>query len=50
VSIRLISQYLGHSSLETTMIYLHLTAVSEGQAVAALQKLFKQTTATRRVN
>jgi site-specific recombinase XerD len=47
VSIRLISQYLGHSSLETTMIYLHLTAVSEGQAVAALQRLFHQATGTR---
>ena len=46
VSIRLISQYLGHSSLETTVIYTHLTAVSEGQALAALQRLFRQTTTT----
>ena len=46
VSIRLISQYLGHSSLETTLIYTHLTAVSEAQAVAALQRLFQQTSAT----
>lgn len=44
VSIRLISQYLGHSSLETTLIYTHLTAVSEAQAVTALRKLFAQTT------
>ena len=42
VSIRLISQYLGHSSLETTLIYTHLTAVSEAQAVCALQRLFAQ--------
>jgi site-specific recombinase XerD len=46
VSIRLISQYLGHSSLETTLIYTHLTAVSEGQALAALQRLYRQTTTT----
>jgi site-specific recombinase XerD len=43
VSIRLISQYLGHASLETTMVYLHLTAASEAQAVCALQRLFQQT-------
>ena len=43
VSIRLISQYLGHSSLETTLIYTHLTAVSEAQAVCALQRLYAQT-------
>jgi integrase len=43
VSIRLISQYLGHASLETTLIYTHLTAVSEGKAVQALQRLFAQT-------
>jgi site-specific recombinase XerD len=46
VSIRLISQYLGHASLETTVIYTHLTAVSEGQAVAALQRLYQQTVTT----
>lgn len=39
VCIRLISAYLGHSSLETTLIYLHLTAVNEGQARAALERL-----------
>ena len=43
VSIRLISQYLGHSSLDTTLIYTHLTAVSEGKALNALQRLFQQT-------
>jgi site-specific recombinase XerD len=45
VSLRLISQYLGHSSLETTVIYTHLTAISEGKAVAALERLYHQTTA-----
>lgn len=39
VSIRLISAYLGHSSLETTLIYAHLTAVNEAQARAALDRL-----------
>ncbi|MBK8478320.1 MAG: tyrosine-type recombinase/integrase [Opitutaceae bacterium] len=39
VSIRLISAYLGHSSLETTMIYLHLTAVNEASARAAIDRL-----------
>jgi site-specific recombinase XerD len=46
VSIRLISQYLGHASLDTTLIYTHLTAVSEERAVAALQRLFAQSTST----
>ena len=39
VSIRLISAYLGHSSLETTLIYAHLTPVNEASARAALDQL-----------
>lgn len=39
ISIRLISAYLGHSSLETTLIYTHLTAVNEAGARAALDRL-----------
>ena len=39
VSIRLISAYLGHTSLETTLIYTHLTAVNEAGARAALDRL-----------
>jgi site-specific recombinase XerD len=39
VSIRLISAYLGHSSLETTLVYTHLTAVNEAGARAALDRL-----------
>jgi integrase/recombinase XerD len=39
ISIRLISAYLGHASLETTLIYTHLTAVNEAGALAALEKL-----------
>jgi site-specific recombinase XerD len=39
VSIRLISAYLGHGSLETTLIYTHLTAVNEASARAAVARL-----------
>jgi hypothetical protein len=35
----LISAYLGHASLETTLVYVHLTAVNEASARAALEKL-----------
>ena len=40
VSLRQISQYLGHDSLDTTVIYTHLTAISEAKAQAALAKLY----------
>jgi integrase/recombinase XerD len=46
VSIRLISAYLGHASLETTLIYTHLTAVNEASARAALDKLRPDESAT----
>ena len=39
VNLRLISAYLGHASLETTTIYLHLTAVNEASTHAALAQL-----------
>jgi site-specific recombinase XerD len=39
VSLRLISAYLGHSSLDTTVIYTHLTAVSEEHARRAVERL-----------
>ena len=39
VSLRQISQYLGHASLDTTVIYTHLTAVSEARTRAALAQL-----------
>ncbi len=39
ISIRLISAYLGHTSLETTLIYTHLTAVNEAGARAAIARL-----------
>jgi len=39
VSIRLISAYLGHVSLDTTLIYAHLTAVNEASARTAVAGL-----------
>jgi site-specific recombinase XerD len=39
VNLRLIQQYLGHSSLQTTMIYLHLTSLGHEQARAALERI-----------
>jgi integrase/recombinase XerD len=39
VNLRLIQQYLGHSSLGTTMVYLHLTTASQEQAVARIEAL-----------
>jgi integrase/recombinase XerD len=41
VNLRLIQQYLGHNSLETTMVYLHLTTASQEQAAAAINKLME---------
>ena len=47
VSLRLISEYLGHNSLDTTAVYLHLTAPNEARAREALGQLLArvQTTA-----
>ena len=39
VSLRLISQFLGHSSLDTTAIYTHLTSTTEAHARQALERL-----------
>jgi integrase/recombinase XerD len=41
VSLRQISSYLGHESLDTTALYTHLTAVSEARTQAALQVLYQ---------
>lgn len=38
VSVRLVSEYLGHSSLQHTMKYLHLTEVSESSAREVIAK------------
>ena len=45
VSLRQIASYLGHSSLDTTVIYTHLTAVSEARALGAIDKLTRLATA-----
>jgi integrase/recombinase XerD len=42
VNLRLIQKYLGHSHLQTTMVYLHLTNVGEEQALATINKLMEQ--------
>jgi len=39
VTVRQVADYLGHTTLKPTMVYLHLTAVSEDQARAALRTL-----------
>ncbi len=41
VSLRQISSYLGHETLDTTVIYTHLTNVSEARTQAALGKLYQ---------
>jgi site-specific recombinase XerD len=41
VSLRLISQYLGHASLDTTVIYTHLTPLNEARTRAALEVLHR---------
>ena len=38
-SVRQVSAYLGHSSLKQTMVYLHLTEISEEKAREALKTL-----------
>jgi site-specific recombinase XerD len=40
-----ISKYLGHESIETTVIYTHLTALSEARTQAALTLLHQQSQA-----
>ncbi len=41
VNLRLIQQSLGHSSLQTTMVYLHLTTVSHEQARERIDALME---------
>lgn len=42
VNLRLIQQYLGHRSLQATMIYLHLTSLGQEQARAIINKLMSE--------
>lgn len=41
VNLRQIGSYLGHTSLDTTVIYTHLTAVSDDKAFAAISSLVR---------
>ena len=42
VNLRVIQSYLGHSSLRTTAIYMHLTPTLEASAVAAIERIQQQ--------
>jgi site-specific recombinase XerD len=39
VSLKVIQKYLGHSSLQTTLIYLHLTDSAETDARQAIERV-----------
>jgi site-specific recombinase XerD len=42
IRLRAIQKYMGHSSLQTTMIYLHLTDSEEIHTREAIEKLFRR--------
>ena len=42
VSVRQVQSYLGHSSIEITAKYLHLTTISETKAQTALRRLYAE--------
>ena len=44
VSLKAIQKYLGHSSLQTTMVYLHLTETAEADAREVINRIFVRNT------
>jgi site-specific recombinase XerD len=42
VSLKVIQKYMGHSSLQTTMVYLHLTDMAEANTRKVIEKLFRR--------
>ena len=44
VSLKAIQKYLGHSSLQTTMVYLHLTDSAEVDAREVIEQMFQPPT------
>ena len=47
VSLKAIQKYMGHSSLTTTMLYLHLTETAEADARRTIERLFSRQGARR---
>ena len=42
VSLRVIQQYLGHTSLQTTMVYLHLTETAQVDSRKVIERIFRR--------
>ena len=43
VSLKNIQKYLGHSSLQTTLVYIHITETAEADARQTVERLFRRT-------
>ena len=46
VSLKAIQKYMGHSSLQSTLIYLHLTETKEADTREVIERLFKRNRST----